>query len=213
MTGYEKCEKLKKLRKVIADVNDIEYEIVPCPHTEDCIGTCPRCDAELKYLTDKLAEKVAAGEEVLLEGIAPAEILSTVVSMDKVSYESRNRFNINVIPVENEISPDSVDGGYTSLCDFVDDEQVNREDNIFASKSMSMGGCEPENTVDTEEEPWNDSEIFSGSVELEETVDKEEKSQKSKSRKRPDDQMIMGVPAFHRDEVDIDSKTISKSEA
>ena len=48
--GKEICEKLKSIRKSIAERYGIAYEPAECNHQGDCAGTCPQCDAELKDL-------------------------------------------------------------------------------------------------------------------------------------------------------------------
>ena len=54
--GKKICDKLKRMRKAIADANGIEYETVNCPSVGSCAGTCQQCDMELKYLQEKLEE-------------------------------------------------------------------------------------------------------------------------------------------------------------
>lgn len=69
MTGKEKCEQLKKMRKFIADSNGILYDIVPCTHEGPCPGTCPACDAEIRYLDDQIERKILQGADVRLAGL------------------------------------------------------------------------------------------------------------------------------------------------
>lgn len=64
-TGKKTCEKLKDLRKQVAEANGIEYEPAECTYEGDCPGTCPRCDAELADLQRQLDEKEARGEEIV----------------------------------------------------------------------------------------------------------------------------------------------------
>ena len=68
--GKEKCKKLKQIRKLIAEVNDIPFETVECYHEGPCTGTCPACDAEIKYLDEQLQQKIRRGEKVTLSGLA-----------------------------------------------------------------------------------------------------------------------------------------------
>lgn len=55
--GKRKCEVLKKIRKMVADANGIKYEPAVCNHEGDCRGTCPQCEAEVKYLESELRKK------------------------------------------------------------------------------------------------------------------------------------------------------------
>ena len=57
MTGKEKCRMLKQLRKKIAEENGIEYEVENCKFKGNCKGTCPKCEADLKDLTERIALK------------------------------------------------------------------------------------------------------------------------------------------------------------
>lgn len=69
MKGREKCELLNQIRQKIADENNIEFTIYKCTFEGDCTGTCPKCEAELKYLEDELAKKQTRGEKIKLDGI------------------------------------------------------------------------------------------------------------------------------------------------
>jgi len=55
--GKVVCEVLKRVRQLIADANAIPYETVQCNVVENCVGTCPKCEQELKYLSEKIWEK------------------------------------------------------------------------------------------------------------------------------------------------------------
>lgn len=55
--GKEICEKLKAIRKNIAERYGIAYEPAECNHQGDCAGTCPQCDAELKDLQQQLEKR------------------------------------------------------------------------------------------------------------------------------------------------------------
>lgn len=68
--GKQKCKILKQIRKQIADANDIRYVIDECPHKGDCPGTCPKCEAEVRYLETQLAERRRLGKAVAVVGLA-----------------------------------------------------------------------------------------------------------------------------------------------
>ena len=67
MTGKEKCELLKAIRKNIADMNGIEYYPEQCEHKGDCPGFCPRCDQEADFLMRELKKKEAAGSPIRID--------------------------------------------------------------------------------------------------------------------------------------------------
>ncbi|MBQ0157303.1 MAG: energy transducer TonB [Bacteroidales bacterium] len=68
--GKKTCETLKAIRKQIADANDIPYEPVKCTHEGDCLGTCPACESEVRYIEDQLNIRKMAGKAVKIIGLA-----------------------------------------------------------------------------------------------------------------------------------------------
>ena len=89
MDGKKKCKILKELRKRIAELNNIDYISADCIHEGNCLGTCPQCDAELKYLDDQIQNIIASGAEVNLIGIANNTFPDTMGKniLDKVQKE------------------------------------------------------------------------------------------------------------------------------
>ena len=69
MNGKARCAQLKKIRQEIARRNDIHLEIKACDYEGDCAGTCPACDAEVRYLEDMLERRRAAGLPIELKDI------------------------------------------------------------------------------------------------------------------------------------------------
>lgn len=67
MTGKEKCELLKTIRKRIAEMNGIEYYPEQCDHVGNCPGFCPRCDMEASYLMKELKKMEAAGTPIRVD--------------------------------------------------------------------------------------------------------------------------------------------------
>lgn len=70
MKGKEKCRALKELRQRIADENDIEYATRECSFQGECKGTCPKCEAELKYLEEQIENRQKLGKKVVLAGLS-----------------------------------------------------------------------------------------------------------------------------------------------
>ncbi len=68
--GRHTCNTLKAIRKQIAEANDIEYEPQECTHEGDCAGTCPACEAEVRYLESELLKRKKLGKKVAVAGIA-----------------------------------------------------------------------------------------------------------------------------------------------
>ena len=57
--GKHICNQLKAVRRRIADENGIPLEQRECTHTGDCRGTCPYCEAEMRYLEQALTHRGA----------------------------------------------------------------------------------------------------------------------------------------------------------
>ncbi len=70
MTGKEKCEYLKNVRREIAQANGIEIEERVCTYKGKCKGTCPKCEADLQNLTSAIENKRSLGKRVVLAGAA-----------------------------------------------------------------------------------------------------------------------------------------------
>ena len=79
-TGKEVCLILKGIRQKIADANGISYQPKECQHKGDCSGTCPACEAEIRYLEQELKARKGNGFGMKVAGIA-ASICATVMPM------------------------------------------------------------------------------------------------------------------------------------
>ena len=99
MLGKQKCKILKEIRQRIADENDIPYVTRECTHKGECKGTCPKCEAELRYLEEQLQKRQSLGKRVavaaLCTGLAfssagctsPAEVLEELLYPVKSGVE------------------------------------------------------------------------------------------------------------------------------
>ncbi len=72
--GKQTCKILKDIRRQIAEANDIEFVTSECRYKGDCLGTCPKCEAEVRYLEQQLRARSLAGKAVALAGISAASI-------------------------------------------------------------------------------------------------------------------------------------------
>ena len=70
--GKSTCRELKKIRKMIAEQNNIPLEDSECHYEGDCAGTCPKCDAEVRFLENALRMSKQLGKVVTLSGAALA---------------------------------------------------------------------------------------------------------------------------------------------
>lgn len=68
--GKSICKELKAVRRKIAEENDIPLEIKECTYEGPCRGTCPRCEAEVRYLENALANRLRIGKVATVAGVA-----------------------------------------------------------------------------------------------------------------------------------------------
>lgn len=99
--GKQKCKILKQIRKQIADANDIRYVIDECPHKGECPGTCPKCEAEVRYLETQLAERRRLGKAVAIVGLAAG---LTAVASGFSSCGARPNGEMEPMPLEGDVA-------------------------------------------------------------------------------------------------------------
>ena len=76
MNGKSKCKILKDIRRAIAEENDIEFVTSECKFQGECSGTCPKCEAEVRYLEEELRKRRQAGKTVAVAGVAAAMMVT-----------------------------------------------------------------------------------------------------------------------------------------
>lgn len=138
MKGKSKCKILKDIRKQIAKENDIEFITSECKYQGDCLGTCPKCEAEVRYLEEELKKRKSAGKKIAVAGIAAAFTLTATSCNDFVS-------NIIGGPLQGDIpmpetSHETVDGEMPSV-----KEEI--------SETATMGDVAPEESDYWQETP------------------------------------------------------------
>ena len=103
--GKQVCKILKDIRKQIAEENDIEFITSECQHKGDCAGTCPKCEAELRYLESQLARRSAAGFPARLAGIA---LGMAVVAPAFTSCDLTERGDPYMPPLDGDVPPEEL---------------------------------------------------------------------------------------------------------
>ena len=68
--GKQTCKILKEIRKQIAEENDIKLVIEECTYQGDCLGTCPKCEAEVRYLERELEKRQRLGKAAVVAGLS-----------------------------------------------------------------------------------------------------------------------------------------------
>lgn len=148
MKGKSKCKILKDIRKQIAKENDIEFITSECKYQGDCLGTCPKCEAEVRYLEEELKKRKSAGKKIAVAGIAAAFTLTATSCNDFVS-------NIIGGPLQGdmpmpETSHETVDGEMPSVS-----QPVNPDESEYWQETP--GEAMPEESEVSEE--WEEGEI------------------------------------------------------
>ena len=88
MNGKKRCKILKEIRQKIAEANDIEFITSECQHKGDCLGTCPKCEAELRYLERELEKRQSLGKTVIVAGLSAVIATSAIGCDDWVVTET-----------------------------------------------------------------------------------------------------------------------------
>lgn len=82
--GRNICNTLKAIRKQIADTNGIDYSPEECNYKGECMGTCPKCEQDVRDLEYELHLKQMAGKAIKVAGIAAGLVVMTACSDGKV---------------------------------------------------------------------------------------------------------------------------------
>lgn len=100
--GKDLCDTLKTIRKAIADANGIEYVPGKCTNDDECCGTCPACEAEVRYIERELKFRRLAGKAVTVAGIAIGAASFAACSTDKLTDDGLNNSSVQV-PNQNKL--------------------------------------------------------------------------------------------------------------
>ena len=110
----------------VAKANDIKYAPTECHHKGDCAGTCPKCEAEVRWLEQQLLLRRQLGKAVAVVGVSMG--LAALTSCESQLTEMNTDSNISSVLNQNNnsewmgeiISPQpSFPGGSQALVDFL----------------------------------------------------------------------------------------------
>ena len=149
--GKEKCKALKQIRKQIADNNDIKYVIEECKHKGKCKGTCPKCEAEVRYLERELEKRRLSGKKVAIAGVSvgiaatfsacnPMNVVYTIVDPIASIFDGGN-------------GGGDLGGATTTIQGDISVEQLGGEPlpvEIYPEEDENTDGCEDDGCVDTD---------------------------------------------------------------
>ena len=95
--GKSTCKVLKEVRREIARANGIPLEERECTHKGDCAGTCPYCEAEVRYLERELSKRKNLGKAVAVAGIALSAVtMAGCATSEPASTTSDNASNTSL---------------------------------------------------------------------------------------------------------------------
>lgn len=112
--GKQTCKILKDIRRQIAEANDIEFITSECQYQGDCLGTCPKCEAEVRYLEQQLERKRMAGKAITILGIsaglvAMAPMTSCSSSPNKGTNQETISDSANTSVMFGEVCPTPIE--------------------------------------------------------------------------------------------------------
>ena len=99
--GKQTCKILKEIRKQIAAENDIDLVVSECTYQGDCLGTCPKCEAEVRYLERELEKRQRMGKAAVVAGLSVGLLGPSQVALAQTP---------DTIPSRNDSIVDILDG-------------------------------------------------------------------------------------------------------
>jgi hypothetical protein len=79
--GKQTCKILKEIRRQIAAENDIKLVVEKCTYQGDCLGTCPKCEAEVRYLERELEKRQRMGKAAVVAGLSVGLLSTSQVAL------------------------------------------------------------------------------------------------------------------------------------
>jgi TonB family protein len=140
--GKATCEVLKGIRLQIARENCIEYQTEECKFEGNCSGTCPKCEADIRFLEKELVKQNKLGKAVVIAGLSVG-LLGGLTGCDSKKQEKE----------ENSITP------------------INESKSINDSIPLKTITKTPQDTLHPKCSSYNNNFIlgsFEGGLELEE---------------------------------------------
>lgn len=138
--GKQTCKILKEIRKQIAEENDIKLVIEECTYQGDCKGTCPKCEAEVRYLERELEKRQRMGKAAVIAGMAVGTLL-TATSCDRIIPQPLEG-DVPYIPDSTEFPNDSIPN------DTIPDDAILLEGDVLAPEPDSLQQCSNKDELD-----------------------------------------------------------------
>ena len=141
--GKQTCKILKEIRKQIAAENDIKLVIEECTYQGDCLGTCPKCEAEVRYLERELEKRQRMGKAAVFAGMS----LGTLFAATSCNHPVPE-------PLAGEVmhTPDSTEMPNDSISnDTIPDDAYLLEGDVLAPEPDTMKAEKKKATCKNEE--------------------------------------------------------------
>ena len=125
--GKRTCKILKEIRRQIAEANDIEYVVEECQYKGDCLGTCPKCEAEVRYLEEQLHQRQLLGKAAMVAGISAGMLTMSSCGNEMYDQMSVSDKEVKIQNPDSRLAGDVIEhmpsfpGGYTALAKFLED--------------------------------------------------------------------------------------------
>ena len=121
--GKHTCKILKEIRRQIAEANGIEFITSECRYKGDCSGTCPKCEAEVRYLEEQLRVRYLAGKAVALAGISAGMIFMSGCGGTSSSDSSGDSISDSRVEMADSTGDDRLSGEPES-CSATEEDSV-----------------------------------------------------------------------------------------
>ncbi len=145
--GKQTCKILKEIRRQIAEANGIEFATSECRYKGDCLGTCPKCEAEVRYLEQQLRARSLAGKAVALAGISAGMIFMSGCSGTTSSNQSNETLQGEpTAPVEQIETSESIEEEVE--LPMIEDSVVIKKGEIDDTELLIVGEIDPEQEED-----------------------------------------------------------------
>ena len=129
--GKQTCKILKEIRKQIAENNDIELVISECTYQGDCKGTCPKCEAEVRYLERELEKRQRLGKAAVFAGMSLGTLFAAT-SCNNGVHSPEPLAREPYVPDTTEMTNDSIPS------DTIPDDPFLLEGDVVASEPDTM---------------------------------------------------------------------------
>ena len=137
--GKQTCRILKEIRRQIAEANDIEFATSECRYKGDCLGTCPKCEAEVRYLEQQLRARSLAGKAVTLAGMSAGLVLMAGCGGSSAPPPDKE-LQGEAVALQEKVEVPSVSGDVSDIVGTEDESAVEGMVLVAPRKPCAAGG-------------------------------------------------------------------------